>query len=159
LNWWGLKKPTGGGVKSKSNPLVLQIGSIVIAPITPDGGVIKPRPAVIINDPPSDLLAPIDVIGITTDDEQYDPNDQVRYHPKLYKAMPFNPDGSHQSKLTSPCAAKANWYEKFPRNKLRHLGGLLPANELDELLEWFDAGDEEEIARLEADRIRRFFRH
>jgi len=40
------------------------VGSVVWAPIIPDGGIIKPRRSIVIEEPPRDLSAPILVIGI-----------------------------------------------------------------------------------------------
>ena len=122
----------GRGVKP--SPRVIRKGVVVKAPITPDGGASKPRPAVVVKTPAA-TDDQIVVVGVTTDNERYDPNDAVTYDPELYIPMPYAADGSASTGFTSPCAAKATWVEAFPRSKIQPTNYRLADELVDELVE------------------------
>lgn len=138
MGWmWGRAKSwTGGGVISKSNALVLRRGVIVWAPIVPDGGVVKDRRSVVINDPSRDPNEKIRVVGITSDGGKYDPLNIDRYPPETFYPIPWSADGSHPTTFTVSCAAKSTFVQEFSRTSLKAAGGILAGDELDGLLNW-----------------------
>jgi hypothetical protein len=117
----------------------LRLGSIVRAPIVPDGGDIKDRRCVVIAPPSKDPTEPIWVVGVTSDGGDYDPSDQHRYHPALFIPMPHAEDGSCRTTFTIPCAAKATWVQHFDRTELEITRGCLEGDDLQELLDKLDA--------------------
>jgi len=131
----------GGGVKSKSNPAVLQIGCIVWAPIVPDGGVTKDRRSIVIEEPSTNLIDPVAVIGVTSDGGRYDPASPVKYPPAIFFAMPYAADGSDPTTFTIPCAAKITWVQEFRRTNIKPAGGMLTGRRLQELLDWIEAAE------------------
>lgn len=108
-------------------------GSIVKAPITPDGGVAKPRPAVVIM--PPEASGRIVVVGTTTDNGRYDPANTARYDPALYIPMPHAADGSDPSGFLVPCAAKATWVQGFERENVGVVGTRLADQDLERLVQ------------------------
>jgi hypothetical protein len=110
-------------------------GTIVWAPITPDGGVVKMRRSVVLFNPARDPTGTIWVVGVTSDGGEYDPSDTVAYDPELFFPMPFAKDGSHATTFTVPCAAKMTWVQGFTRDKIEVTDGFLPAADFDALVE------------------------
>jgi hypothetical protein len=130
-----MNKRPGQGAKPKPKPQVINVGSIVKAPITPDGGSPKPRPCVVLSTNSPDPAAPYFVIGVTTDNGRYDPLNAAKYDPELYIPMPYAPDGSAPTGFREPCAAKATWAQPFPASQLEVMEGkFLPPAELDALI-------------------------
>jgi hypothetical protein len=110
----------------RQTPSPLKQGSIVIAPIVPDAGRIKPRPAVVLT--PTNLIATepqIEVIGVTG---SYYPDDPLCF------ALPWTPDGRGPTRFARPSAAKLTLVQRFPRAKLWPTDGYVPRPALDELL-------------------------
>ena len=124
----------GQGAKPKPKPQVIVVGSIVKAPVTPDGGLPKPRPCVVLSTHSPDPDAPFFVIGVTTDKGRYDPRNTAKYDPELYIPMPYAADGSSPTGFRQPCAAKATWAQPFPFDQLELVESkYLPAADLDAL--------------------------
>ena len=107
-------------------PPPLRQGSIVIAPIVPDAGRIKPRPAIVLT--ATNLLAAepqIELIGVTG---SYYPDDP------LYFELPWTPDGRGPTRFARPSAAKLTLVQRFPKAKIWPTDGYLPRPVLDRLL-------------------------
>jgi hypothetical protein len=74
------------------------------------------------------------VVGVTTDHDKYDPIDQIKYPPSVFIQMPHSEHGKCPSSFTSPCAAKANWVQRFKRTELGAIVGELEAAEVNALI-------------------------
>jgi hypothetical protein len=135
---WG-KPWTGGGVRTQANPNVIQLGSVVWAPIVPDGGVVKDRRSIVVYPPSANPNDPITVVGVTTDRGRYNPQNTQRYPADVYVEMPYAADGSDATTFTEPCAAKLDTFvQDFARASLRPCG-ILRGPKLQELLDKLDA--------------------
>ncbi|MDB5358322.1 MAG: hypothetical protein JWN24_4775 [Phycisphaerales bacterium] len=134
-----MRREGGRGVVSTHKLLPIVLGTIVKAPITPDGGVSKPRRSVVFRPPPADESEPIWVLGVTSDNDGFDPADTQKYPPDLYVPMPYAADGSDPTTFTVPCAVKLDWFQRFDRSSIRVTSGYLPKDHLDRLLKKFDA--------------------
>ena len=125
----------GRGIPSKPN--ALKRGSVVSAPIVPDYGIVKMRRSIVLHtntptqDNPSRCIL---VVGVTTDNDKYDPVDRTNYPPDLFIQMPHSEDGKCPSSFTSPCAAKANWVQRFVVTQLGPVVGYLDDALLDDLI-------------------------
>ena len=107
-------------------PVQLRQGSIVIAPIVPDAGITKPRPAVVLT--PTDVIpaqSVIDVIGVTA---SFFPDQDV------YVELPSRDDGRIPTGFRKRCAAKLTLVQRFPKEKLQPTGKHLPRAALEALL-------------------------
>ena len=133
----------GKGVKPSRNLDVVRKGSIIRAPITPEYGIKKKRRSIVLNPNLPDQDNPerrILVVGVLSDNEGYDPNDHVKYPPDLFFAMPYAADGTCPTSFTVPCAAKADWVQRFTREQLEErIEGVLSDNEVDELIKKISA--------------------
>lgn len=92
-------------------------GDVVIAPLRPDGGQTKPRPAIVISPDDENSKNPhVDVIGVTGSFWPDDP---------LYVPLPFHPQGRTATTFTKPCAAKLTWIERFSQANVTRTRGYL----------------------------------
>ena len=101
-------------------------GDVVIAPIRPDAGQAKPRPAIVISPDHENAVSPhVVVVGVTG---SFFPNDPV------YMPLPFHPQGRTATTFTRPCAAKLTWIERFEKGSVLKTRGFLPKPHLLALL-------------------------
>jgi hypothetical protein len=107
-------------------PSALKQGSVVIAPIVPDAGRIKPRPAILLTPTPLVRSEPqLELIGVTG---SYYPDDP------LYFELPWTPDGRGPTRFARPSAAKMTLVQRFPKAKIWATDGYLPKQVLEKLL-------------------------
>src|SRR5687767_8188801 len=95
----------------------LRQGDIVIAPITPDAGPLKPRPAVVIST--DEQLASsndVEVVGVTGSFYPADP---------LFMELPHNPSGKGPTGFAKPSAAKRTWVQRFAQSSVQPTGKFL----------------------------------
>jgi len=78
-------------------PSALKQGSVVIAPIVPDAGRIKPRPAILLTPTPLVRSEPqLELVGVTG---SYYPDDP------LYFELPWTPDCGERRAYRAGCGA------------------------------------------------------
>src|SRR5206468_9329013 len=93
----------GKGAKPRTVLAALYKGAVIRAPITPDRGVVKMRRAIVLhtNLPAADDPARcILVVGVTSDNREFDPAERHRYPPELFIPMPFAAGGTWESSFS-----------------------------------------------------------
>jgi hypothetical protein len=100
-----------------ASPRQIRQGSVVIAPIVPDAGRIKPRPAVVLT-PDAEIAtaSELAVIGVTASFREDDPQ---------YFELPWSASGNAKTGFRKRCAAKFTLVQKFAVDLLRPTGGCL----------------------------------
>lgn len=131
---------TGGGVKSVANKQVICLGTVFIAPIVPEKGIIKERHCVVVEEPSLILADPLVVVGITSSGGTYDPKNTSKFPATDFFAMPFGGEGPSAAFFTKPCAAFIEFYQDVKRGDVKQIFGPLQPDEVDALIRWLENG-------------------
>ena len=108
----------------------LRQGDIVTAPVTPDAGDLKPRPAVVLST--SDEMKRTGralLIGVTS---SFFPD------PYLYFELPWRADGNVSTGLRAPSAAKRTMVQEFDAVALKPTPRYVPKARMAALLDWLE---------------------
>ena len=83
-----------------------------------------------------DPLRCIAVVGVTSDGGEYHPADTAKYPRDQFIAMPHDAEGESRTSFHLPCAANAEWVQRFRRDQLApQVEGRLTDDEVDALIE------------------------
>lgn len=115
---------------------VIPAGTVVRAPIVPVRGIVKIRPSIVIREHSGSSNEPLFVIGVTSDNGQYDPAKSATYPPKDFFPIPFSRDGSHPAGFNRPSAAKRDWVQAFQLSEIEFPGRRLSGRALEDLIGW-----------------------
>ena len=133
----------GRGTLAHSRTIPVHVGGIVRAPITPNRGVTKQRPCVVLTELERDETAPLErrflVVGLTSDGGEYDSTNNKKYPPDEYIQIPHAENGDSTTGLRLPSAAYVEFVAPFNESLLKATTGYLDARLLDSLIKKLQA--------------------